>query len=68
MYLAMNDDFWYTTNGGTSWTQSSSDIGASIINEIAVHPTDPLKIAIASTGNQKVYLSTNGGVSWTSQL
>ncbi|WP_296314467.1 VPS10 domain-containing protein [Winogradskyella sp. UBA3174] len=68
MYLAINGVFWFTTNGGTIWTASSLDLSGGRINEIAVHPTDPTKIAIATTNNQKVYTSTDNGVSWTSIL
>ncbi|MDH7913088.1 T9SS type A sorting domain-containing protein [Winogradskyella sp. SYSU M77433] len=64
MYLAINGSFWYTVNGGGFWSQSSFNGGW--INSIAVHPTDPTKIAIATTNNQKVYVSTDNGVSWTS--
>jgi len=36
------------------------------INAIAIHPTNPNKVAIATTGSQKVYVSSNGGNTWTS--
>ncbi|WP_405569495.1 T9SS type A sorting domain-containing protein [Winogradskyella sp. Asnod2-B02-A] len=68
MYLSINGEFWYTTNGGASWLQSSFSIGGGRINEIAVHPTDSDKIAIATTNNQKVYISTDHGITWTSIL
>jgi hypothetical protein len=38
------------------------------INSIAIHPTNPDKIAIATTGSQKVYVTDNGGSNWTSYL
>ncbi|WP_418639144.1 VPS10 domain-containing protein [Winogradskyella sp.] len=66
MYLAINGAFWYTVNGGVNWTQSSLSIGGGRINDIAVHPTDPNKIAIATTNNQKVYVSTDNGASFSS--
>jgi photosystem II stability/assembly factor-like uncharacterized protein len=34
------------------------------INSIAIHPTNPNKVAIATTGAQRVYLSSNGGNTW----
>jgi photosystem II stability/assembly factor-like uncharacterized protein len=68
MYLAINGAFWYTTDGGLLWTQSALSLGGGRINSIAVHPTDPSKIAIATTDSQKVYVSTDNGVSWTSIL
>ncbi|WP_204346187.1 T9SS type A sorting domain-containing protein [Psychroserpens algicola] len=48
----------------TDWNQLSGFFGS--INSIAIHPSDPNKVAIATTGNEKVYVSTNGGTSWTS--
>ena len=66
MYLAINGAFWYSTNGGAIWTQSTLNLGGGWINEIAVHPTDPDKIAIATTNRERVYLSTDNGQSWTS--
>ncbi|MCB0399211.1 MAG: T9SS type A sorting domain-containing protein [Winogradskyella sp.] len=65
MYLAIDGTFWYTTDGGAIWLQSFIFNGG-WINSIAVHPTDPTKIAIATTDNEKVYISTNNGIFWTS--
>ncbi|MFP4845551.1 VPS10 domain-containing protein [Winogradskyella sp. PE311] len=66
MYLSINGAFWYTTNGGSLWSQASLNLNGGSINSIAVHPTNPDKIAIATTNSEKVYLSTNNGQSWTS--
>ncbi|MDN3492510.1 T9SS type A sorting domain-containing protein [Winogradskyella bathintestinalis] len=66
MYVAINGIFVYSTDGGMNWVQSSLNLGGGRINEIAVHPTDPSKIAIATTNNQKVYISTDNGASFTS--
>lgn len=69
MYLAINGNFWYTSDGGTLWQQSSLNLGINrIINSIAVHPTDPNKVAIATTDSQSVYISTDNGASFTSAL
>ena len=38
------------------------------INSIAVHPTDPARVAIAITGANKVYVSTDSGATWSSYL
>ncbi|WP_296381964.1 T9SS type A sorting domain-containing protein [Winogradskyella sp.] len=66
MYLAINGAFWYTTNGGISWAQSTLNLAGGGINEIAVHPTNPNKIAIATTNSERVYLSNDNGQSWVS--
>lgn len=67
MYLAINGAFWYTINGGSSWMQSALNLGTNgRINEIAVHPTNPNKIAIATNTSQKVYVSTDNGASFSS--
>ena len=66
LYLAINGSFWLSSNGGLTWNLSSLSLGGARINEIAVHPTDPDKVAIATTDSEKVYISTNGGLAWTS--
>ena len=65
MYLAVDGVFWYTSNGGLNWTQSGLNLSGGQVNSIAVHPTEPDKIAIAVTNSNKVYVSTNGGLSFT---
>lgn len=70
-----NSNFMYASRGNflyknnlvgiiPNWTQLSGFSG--YITSIAIHPTNPNKVAIATTGNQKVYVSNNGGTSWTS--
>ena len=68
IYASRGSSLYKTTFGGDfgNWTQLSGFSGS--INSIAVHPTDPNKVAIATTGSQKVYVSVNGGNSWTSYL
>ncbi|NNE30769.1 MAG: T9SS type A sorting domain-containing protein [Winogradskyella sp.] len=66
MYLAIDGAFWFTNNGGLFWSQSGLNLNGGRINEIAVHPNDPTKIAIATTDSEKVYVSADNGVSWTS--
>ena len=67
MYVSRGSDLYKTIDGGaTNWTQVTGFSGS--INSIAIHPTNPNKIAIATTANQKVYVSQNGGSTWTSYL
>lgn len=56
--------FWISTNGGQSWSNSSSGLGAQGVSTIAVHPTNPDTIFIG-TGDRDQYLSTGKGV-WKS--
>ena len=67
-----NNLFIYTSRGGllfktedggaTDWFQLPSPGGS--INSIAIHPTNPEKIAVATTSNSKVFVSEDGGLSW----
>lgn len=67
MFAARENLLYKTVNGGaTNWVQLSGFSGS--INSIAIHPTDANKIALATTGNQKVYVSLDGGINWTSYL
>lgn len=65
IYMSLGSNLWKTENGGaTSWTQLSGFTGS--INAIAIHPTDPSRVAIATTGNEKVYVTTDSGATWNS--
>ena len=67
MYTSINGLLYKTSDGGaTDWSSLSGFSG--FINSIAIHPSDPNKVAIATNDAQKVYVSTNGGVDWTSYL
>ncbi len=64
---AAGRDAWRSVNGGATWQNLTSHRGSSIlggrIREMAVHPTDDDRIAVASdTG---VWLSLDGGSTWT---
>lgn len=58
--------FVYKTEdaGATQWKKTSNPGGS--INYIAVNPTDPNKIAVATTSGNKVYVSEDGGDTWLS--
>jgi photosystem II stability/assembly factor-like uncharacterized protein len=63
MYAARSALIYKTEDGGaTNWTQLSSPGG--IINSIAIHPTNPNKIAVATNNSNKVFVSEDGGVTW----
>ncbi|WP_299363210.1 T9SS type A sorting domain-containing protein [Winogradskyella sp.] len=64
MYFAVNGQFRFSIDGGNTWVLSSLNLNGGWINYIAVHPTDPAKVAIATTNSQKVYVTTNNGVTW----
>ncbi|NRD22885.1 T9SS type A sorting domain-containing protein [Winogradskyella litoriviva] len=66
IYIAINGAFWFTTDGGVTWSSSTLNLVGGQINSIAVHPTDPNKIAIATTDSGKVYVSTDNGVTFAS--
>ena len=73
MYAANGDELYRTTDGGaTNWTDLSpssnplpSDYSGNI-NYITVHPTNPNKVAIATTSSSKVYVSSDAGNTWAS--
>lgn len=63
MYASRSNQLFKTTTGAGTWQQLSGFAG--LINSIAVHPTNPDKVAIATSSTQKVYVSEDGGNSWT---
>lgn len=72
IYLGNDDAFYYTHDGGASWTKATNG-GLSVnnynfITAIAVSSTNPLHIWMTYggfTSGDKVFSSTDGGVSWT---
>lgn len=64
MFTAFGGNLFKTESGGIfgNWTQLSGFNGS--INSIAIHPTNPDKIAIATTSTNKVFVSNDGGVTW----
>ena len=65
MYAAFGTNLYKTINGGSDgdWAQLTGFSGN--INSIAIHPTNPSKLAIATNSNDKVYISSDGGATWS---
>lgn len=64
MYAARGNNLYKKPSSGITWEQLNGFSG--IINSIAIHPTNPDKVAIATSSNEKVYVSIDGGQNWTS--
>lgn len=65
MYASRGIYFYRTQDGGsTNWVQTPLPGGA--INYIAIHPTNPNKIAVATASNNAVLVSEDGGDNWIS--
>lgn len=63
MYAARGNAFYRTLDGGaTNWSNVPGPGGT--INSIAIHPTNPDLIAVASTGSNRVSVSRDGGTAW----
>jgi hypothetical protein len=63
---ANNGSVLYKTidGGGTDWQAMTAPGGS--INAIAIHPSNPDKLAVVTTSSAKVRVSEDGGESWTS--
>ncbi len=60
---------WKTTDGGATWQQKGSGLGAYSVKSIAVTPTSPDVIYCSSVyDGELVYKSTNGGDTWFSSV
>lgn len=64
MYASRGAQLFKTSTGGGTWQQLSGFGG--VVNSIAVHPTNPDLIALATTSSLKVYISDDGGQTWES--
>lgn len=65
IYVSDRGVFYRTTDGGaTNWEQMPYPGGR--VNDIAVHPTNPDKVALATTDNKRVVVSEDGGETWVS--
>jgi photosystem II stability/assembly factor-like uncharacterized protein len=63
MYASHGNSLYKTVTGNGEWEQLSGFTGN--INDIAIHPKNPDKIAIATTNTQKIFISNDGGSTWT---
>ena len=62
MYTSRASILYKTETGGAGgWTQMATP---GSINSMAVHPTDPNRIAVATTGGSKVKVSLDGAETW----
>lgn len=64
MYASRGAVLYKTSDAGaTNWVQTTTVGG--LINSIAINPTNPDKIAVATTSGNRVFVSNDGGVTWT---
>lgn len=67
IYVSRSGLMYKTIDGGaTNWEQLTNPGGQ--VNYIAIHPTNPDKVAIATTSSSKVFVSEDGGETWESYL
>ena len=63
MYAANSNLIYKTEDGGaTNWVQTA--VPGGVINSLAIHPTDPNRVAVATGSANRVYVSVDGGASW----
>jgi photosystem II stability/assembly factor-like uncharacterized protein len=63
MYVSRGPFLYKTEDAGaTDWVQKTFPGGT--VNSIAIHPTNPNKIALAINGNSRVVVSEDGGDTW----
>ncbi len=63
MYITENTRLYRTQDGGATDWEDMGTYGGSA-RSLAVHPTNPNKIAVASNNANKVFISNDGGETW----
>ncbi|MEX2350520.1 MAG: T9SS type A sorting domain-containing protein [Flavobacteriaceae bacterium] len=66
MFASRENKLYKNSQGGGFWLLVSNFNGW--VNSIAIHPTNPDKIAVSLTGSEKVMVSVDGGQTWQSYL
>ncbi len=54
---------WKSTNGGTTWAQTSTGMGNALVIELLMDPTNSNNIVAATSVG--IYKSTNAGANWS---
>lgn len=68
IYASTDTKLYKTTNGGSTWTLLTGNLGYGNYTSILIHPTNADKIWISKSGfypGEKVYTSNDGGLTWT---
>ncbi|WP_196886406.1 T9SS type A sorting domain-containing protein [Aureivirga sp. CE67] len=63
IYIGQGSRLYKTTNGGQAWQTVSGLYGQ--VRDIAIHPTNPNKVAVCINSSNQVYVSNDGGNSWS---
>ena len=67
MYASRGGLIYKTTDGGaTDW--ETLPLPGGVVNYIAIHPSNPDKVAVTTTRASKVFVSNDGGQTWESYL
>lgn len=64
IYASRGAQLYRTMDGGATDWQTMTPPGG--VNSIAIHPADPMRVAVAVTGSAKVRVSDDGGQTWNS--
>ncbi|MEW7278730.1 CUB domain-containing protein [Aquimarina sp. 2201CG1-2-11] len=67
IYASNDNKIHMTKDGGANWINISNGLPNMVITYIAVHPSNPEKVAVSFSGyssGNKVYTTENGGKTW----